>query len=54
LIDGQSAAKESLAQAEYKLQAMLTITELLDYWERTGKVEKDRIEATVEFPKRAS
>jgi hypothetical protein len=25
--------------------------QLLDYWEKTGKVEKDKIEATKEFLK---
>ncbi|HSQ39505.1 MAG TPA: orotate phosphoribosyltransferase, partial [Anaerolineales bacterium] len=43
--DRQSGAKESLAQAGYSLHAVLTISQLLDYWESTGKVEKDKIEA---------
>lgn len=46
LIDRQSGAKESLAQAGYSMHAVLTITQLLDYWEKTGKVEKDKIEET--------
>ena len=49
LIDRQSGAKESLAQAGYSLYAVLTIAQLLDYWEETGKVEKDRIGATRKF-----
>jgi uridine monophosphate synthetase len=49
LIDRQSGAKESLAEAGYRLHAVLTITELLDYWEKTGKVEKDRLAATRRF-----
>ncbi len=49
LIDRQSGAKESLAQAGFTLHAVLTITQLLDYWESTGKVEKDKIEATRNF-----
>ena len=28
---------------------VLTIRQLLDYWESTGKVEKDKIEAAREF-----
>ena len=46
LVDRQSGAKESLAQAGYSLHAVLTIRQLLDYWEETGKVEKDKIEET--------
>ena len=49
LVDRQSGAKESLAQAGYSLHAVLTISQLLDYWEETGKVEKDKIEATRKF-----
>jgi uridine monophosphate synthetase len=51
LIDRQSGAKESLAQAGYSMHAVLTITELLDYWEMTGKVEKDKIAGTRAFLK---
>ncbi len=46
LIDRQSGAKESLKQAGFAMHAVLTITQLLDYWEQTGKVEKDKIEKT--------
>ena len=49
LIDRQSGAKESLAQAGYTLHAVLTIAQLLDYWESTGKVDKDKIKATRDF-----
>jgi len=49
LIDRQSGAKESLAQAGYSLHAVLTIGQLLDYWEETGKVETDKIGATRNF-----
>ncbi len=49
LIDRQSGAKESLEQAGYSMHAVLTITQLLDYWEQTGEVEKDKIEETREF-----
>ena len=51
LVDRQSGAKESLAQAGYSMHAVMTISQLLDYWESTGKVEKDKIEATKEFLK---
>ena len=49
LVDRQSGAKESLAEAGYTLRAVLTIGEMLDYWEKTGKVEKMKIEATRKF-----
>ncbi|MBV6395303.1 MAG: Orotate phosphoribosyltransferase [Anaerolineales bacterium] len=49
LIDRQSGAKESLAGAGYSLHAVLTIGQLLEYWEETGKVERDKIEATRKF-----
>ena len=46
LVDRQSGAKESLEQAGYSMHAVLTISQLLNYWEETGKVEKDKIEET--------
>jgi len=49
LVDRQSGAKESLKQAGYSMHAVLTISQLLDYWASTGKVEKDEIEATRKF-----
>src|SRR4026208_2046090 len=51
LVDRQSGAKESLAQAGYSMHAVVTIGQLLDYWEETGRVEKDKIGATREFLK---
>jgi len=51
LVDRQSGAKESLEQAGYSLHAVLTIGQLLEHWEATGQVEKDKIEATREFLK---
>lgn len=49
LVDRQSGAKESLAQAGYTMHAVLTITQMLDYWQETGKVQRDRIEDTRKF-----
>jgi uridine monophosphate synthetase len=49
LVDRQSGAKESLAHAGYAMHAVLTIGQLLDYWEENGKVEKDKIKETREF-----
>jgi uridine monophosphate synthetase len=51
LVDRQSGAKESLEQAGYQLHAVLTISEMMEHWEKTGKVEKAKIEATREFLK---
>src|SRR5688572_25111351 len=49
LVDRQSGAKESLEQAGYTMHAVLTISQLLDHWEQTGKVEKDKIEEARNF-----
>jgi uridine monophosphate synthetase len=49
LVDRQSGAKESLEQADYSMHAVLTITQLLEHWEKTGKVETDKIEETRAF-----
>jgi uridine monophosphate synthetase len=49
LVDRQSGAKESLAEAGYAMHAVLTISEMLDHWEKTNKVEKGKIEATRKF-----
>jgi len=49
LVDRQSGAKESLAQAGYSMHAVLTIGQLLEYWEENGKVEKVKIEETRKF-----
>jgi uridine monophosphate synthetase len=51
LVDRQSGAKESLEQAGYSMHAVLTITQLLDHWEKDGKVGKDKIEETRKFLK---
>ena len=51
LVDRQSGAKESLAQAGYSMHAVLTIGQWLEYWEENGKVEKDKIEETKKFLK---
>ena len=49
LVDRQSGAKESLAQAGYSMHAVLTIRQLLDYWEAAGKVAKNKIAETRNF-----
>jgi uridine monophosphate synthetase len=49
LIDRQSGARESLQQAGCAFHAVVTISELLDHWERNGAVDSDRIEAARKF-----
>jgi uridine monophosphate synthetase len=49
LVDRQSGAKESLEQAGFRLHAVLTITQLLEYWEKNGKVEQSKIIETRVF-----
>jgi uridine monophosphate synthetase len=51
LVDRQSGAKESLEKASYSLHAVLTISQMLDYWEKAGKVEKEKIIQTRKFLK---
>ena len=46
LVDRQSGASESLSQAGYSMHAVLTIGQLLEYWEENGQVEKEKIEET--------
>ena len=49
LVDRQSGAKVSLEQAGYSMHTVLTIGQLLEYWEENGKVGKDKIEKTRKF-----
>ncbi|NOY98225.1 MAG: orotate phosphoribosyltransferase [Chloroflexi bacterium] len=49
LVDRQSGAKEALAEAGYTLHAVLTMSEMLEHWEKTGKVGKDKIAAARAF-----
>lgn len=49
LVDRQSGAKESLEQAGYSLHAVLTMSQLLDYWDATEKVARQHIENARKF-----
>jgi uridine monophosphate synthetase len=49
LIDRQSGAREALVEAGYDLHAVLTLSQMLDYWERTGRVPAEQIAATRAF-----
>lgn len=49
LIDRQSGAKESLEQAGFKLYAVLSMSDLLEHWAKTGKVDRDGIDNARRF-----
>ncbi|MCC6147591.1 MAG: orotidine-5'-phosphate decarboxylase [Anaerolineaceae bacterium] len=49
LIDRQSGAGEALAQAGYRLHAVLTLTDLLDYWQSAGRIPLEQIQAARAF-----
>jgi len=49
LIDRQSGAGAALAKAGYRLHAARTLTQLLDHWERSGKVPQEMLKATRRF-----
>jgi uridine monophosphate synthetase len=49
LIDRQSGAAGILTQAGYQLQAVFTLRELLNEWERTGKISPDQAARVRDF-----
>jgi uridine monophosphate synthetase len=49
LIDRQSGAAQALAAAGLRLHAVFTLTQLLDYWQRTEQVPAAQIQAAREF-----
>jgi uridine monophosphate synthetase len=49
LIDRESGARRSLEAAGYQLHAVMTITQLLDYFEASGTLTADTIKASREF-----
>ncbi|WP_299029254.1 orotidine-5'-phosphate decarboxylase [uncultured Thermanaerothrix sp.] len=51
LIDRQSGAAEALASAGYRLHAVMTLSQLLDYWEATGRIAREKIAEVREFLK---
>jgi uridine monophosphate synthetase len=53
LVDRQSGAREALEGAGFRLHAVLTISEMLDHWEKTGKVAVEKIAATRAFLEQA-
>ncbi|NPV77329.1 MAG: orotidine-5'-phosphate decarboxylase [Anaerolineae bacterium] len=49
LINRQSGAHEALHQAGYRLHSVLSITDLFDYWEKTGQIAQQQIESARSF-----
>lgn len=49
LVDRQSGAAEALAQGGLRLHAVFTLTALLDYWEKTKRVQLDQIQTVRAF-----
>jgi len=54
LVDRQSGAKEALEEAGFRLHAVLSISELLDHYEKTMKVDPSLLEITRLFLKQSS
>ncbi len=51
LVDRQSGASQALASAGFRMHAVLTLSEMLDYWEQNGAVPFEKIAATRDFLK---
>lgn len=49
LIDRCSGAAEALAASGYRLHAVMTLPQMLDHWERTGRVPGEQIAAARAF-----
>jgi len=49
LIDRQSGAADALSKAGYKLHSVMTLTNLLDYYEKSGTVPLEQIEMARKF-----
>jgi uridine monophosphate synthetase len=49
LLDRQSGAAQSLAESGYRLHAVTTMTDLLDYYEKSSKVPIEQINAARQF-----
>jgi uridine monophosphate synthetase len=49
LVDRESGAKEGLAEVNVVMHSVLTISEMLDHWQKNGAVDAALIEATRAF-----
>jgi uridine monophosphate synthetase len=49
LIDRESGAKQALAKSGIQLHALFTLTQLLDYWQKTERLPLDQINSVRKF-----
>jgi uridine monophosphate synthetase len=49
LIDRQSGAAQALAEAGFQMHSILTLSQMLDHWEQTGRVPEVQIAAVRDF-----
>lgn len=49
LVDRESGARQSLAEAGFELHAVFTLNQLLDHWQATARVPPDQIQAVRQF-----
>jgi uridine monophosphate synthetase len=49
LIDRQSGAAEDLEKSGYRMHAIFTLTQLLDYWSTAKLISKDQIDSVQDF-----
>jgi uridine monophosphate synthetase len=49
LIDRQSGAAEDLSKSGYRMHAVFTLTQLLDYWSAAEMISKDQVSAVLNF-----
>lgn len=49
LIDRQSGASQALSRQGYRLHAVFTLTQLLDYWQEKGKISQESVAAVKRF-----
>ena len=54
LIDRESGAKEALAKEGVQMHALFTLTQLLDYWEETGRLPAEQITEVREYIQKTS
>ncbi len=54
LIDRESGAKEALAAEGYRMHALFTLSQLLDYWDETQRLPLDQINNVRTFLKRTA
>jgi uridine monophosphate synthetase len=52
LIDREGGAEETLSKAGYRLHSVFKLSELVDHWEKSGKLSEDHARDVREFLKR--